>query len=520
LPSVSASESVVAEEDAARTAGSADADLRQAWRVLAIVCLASLMSGLSSSALNISLPTIVRSLHATSAEASWILLASMLTNTVLLLVFGRLADAVGRRQMYLAGIAIFTAGSLGAGFAPTVWMLIGCLVVQAIAGAMLITNSASLVTMSFPGRLLGVGFGLYLASFSVAQLLGPSVGGLIAAHLGWRWDFWVNVPLGAVAWVGAFLVLRRTPRSSERVHLDPVGNLLVLVGLGSLLLALSEVGTLGWTSPWILAGVGVFVVATAAFLYVEQRSTHPVVDLASFREPLIGYGVLAGFLGTMSRFAVVLLVGLYFQAARGDSAGAAGLKVLPLSAAAIVGSSGAGLLLRRYRAHAVAIGSTAVTMLGLVMLLLVLSPTTPYWLMVVATVAVGLGSGSFIPSNSTGMLEALPLDRVGITNAVRIMSQNAGIVITTALSLTIISTPLAGSMRQDIFDGTLADVGSSAVTGLITGYRWALALMLVTSVLCVWATLAGRRAASPASRHVVPVPCVSGNEVRQEEMST
>lgn len=499
--------------------GGAEPDLRQAWRVLAIVCLASLMSGLSGSALNISLPTIVRSLHASSGQASWILLASMLTNTVLLLVFGRLADVLGRRQMYLAGIALFTLGSLGAGFAPTVWVLIGCLVLQAVAGAMLITNSASLVTMSFPGRLLGVGFGLYLASFSVAQLLGPSVGGLIAAHLGWHWDFWFNVPLGVVAWVGAFVVLRKMPRSAQRVHLDPVGNLLVLLGLGSLLLALSEVGTLGWTSPWILLGVVVFALAAVAFLYVEKRSAHPVVDLAAFREPLIGYGVLAGFLGTMSRFAVVLLVGLYFQAARGDSAGTAGLKVLPLSAAAILGSSGAGLLLRRYRAHAVAIGSTVVTMVGLVMLLIVLSPTTPYWLMVVATVAVGLGSGSFIPSNSTGMLKALPLERVGITNAVRIMSQNAGIVVTTALSLTIISAPLAGSMRHDIFEGTLSGVGSGAVGELITGYRWAIALMLLTSVLCVWATLAGRRATNPAARAAIVAPRVSIDRCGQEELS-
>lgn len=513
MPSASASEP--ADDD-----GTAGPDLGRAWRVLAIVCLASLMSGLSSSALNISLPTIVRSLHASPGQASWILLTSMLTNTVLLLVFGRLADVVGRRQMYLTGIALFTAGSLGAGFAPTVWVLIGCLVVQAVASAMLLTNSASLVTMSFPGRLLGVGFGLYLASFSVAQLLGPSLGGLIAARLGWHWDFWFNVPLGVVAWVGAFAVLQRAPRSGERVHLDPVGNLLVLVGLGSLLLALSEVGTLGWTSPWILLGVGAFALAAPTFLYVERRSAHPVVDLASFREPLIGYGILAGFLGTMSRFAVVLLLGLYFQAARGDSAGVAGLKVLPLSAAAILGSSGAGLLLRRYRAHAVAVGSTVVTMVGLMMLLLVLSPTTPYWLMVVATVAVGLGSGSFIPSNSTGMLETLPLERVGITNAVRIMSQNAGIVVTTALSLTIIGAPLAGSMRHDIFEGTLSDVGGAAVAELITGYRWAIGLMLVTSVLCVWATLAGRRATAAAGR-AIPVPrlpntgCYADAEMRR-----
>lgn len=483
-------------------------DTAQAWRVLAIVCLASLMSGLSTSAVNIALPAIVRSLHAGSSGASWILLSSMLTNTVLLLVFGRLADVVGRREMYLAGIALFTAGSLGAGFASSVAVLIACRVVQAIAGAMLITNSASLVTMSFPGRLLGVGFGLYLASFSVAQLIGPSVGGLIAGHLGWRWDFWCNVPLGVVAWLGAAVILPRQPRSPERLHLDPIGNLLVLVGLGSLLLALSEGGTVGWSDPRILLGLVIFALAAVVFLRLEQRIAHPVVELAAFREPLIGFGILAGFLGTMSRSAVVLLVGLYFQAAQGDSAGAAGMKVLPLSAAAIIGSSGAGILLRRFRAHTVAVASTLTTIAGLAMLLFILSPTTPYPLMVIATVVVGLGSGSFIPSNSTGMLEALPLERVGITNAVRIMSQNAGVVITTALSLTIISSPLGASLRQDVFEGTLSGVGGTAVDRLIMGYRWAIGLMLLTSAVCVWATLTGRRATRLRAPDAAPVACM------------
>lgn len=517
---MSASEAAPSTDTAPHVEDPTRSDIGQAWRVLAIVCLASLMSGLSGSTLNISLPTIVRSLHASSTEANWILLSSMLTNTVLLLIFGRLADVLGRRQMYLAGIALFVLGSLGGGLASTPWALIACRVVQAIAGAMLITNSASLVTMSFPSRLLGVGFGLYLASFSVAQVLGPSLGGIIATRLGWRWDFWFNVPLGLVAWGGAFVVLQRTPRRTERLHLDPVGNLLVFIGLGSLLLALSEVGTLGWSDDRILGGVILFVVAVAVFLFVEHRSAHPVVDLRSFRMPLIGYGVLAGFLGTMSRSAVVLLMGLYFQAAQGDSAGAAGLKVLPLSAAAILGSSGAGILLRRYQAHAVAVGSTVITMCGLVMLLLVLAPTTPYGVIVLATVVIGLGSGSFIPANSTGMLADLPLERVGITNAVRIMSQNAGIVITTALSLTIISSPLAASMRHGVFDGTLSNAGGTVVGHLITGYRWALALMLATSGLCVWSTLRGRRAARPpASRPVAATTAAASVACGYEEIT-
>lgn len=470
------------------------AEMRRAWRVLSVVCLASLMSGLNTSSLNIALPTIVRSFDATGFQASWILLSYMLTNTVLMVFFGRLADVLGRRQMYLIGVALFAVSSLAAGFAPSVWVLIGWRVVQAMSGAMLITNSASLVTTVFPKSMLGVGIGIYMSSFSLAQLLGPTLGGLITDRLGWSWNFWFNVPIAVVCWVWSYLTLDKVPRSDEPARVDLAGNLLVLLGLGSLLLALSEVGHLGWTNPWIVGGFLVFLLAVPTFVWAENRSAYPVVDFAAFSEPVVGYGVIAGFLGTMSRFAVVLLIGLYFQAAQGDSPSVAGLKVIPLSIAAIIASPGAGLLLRRFRPHTVAVASTAVSLLGLVILFVILSPTTPYWQLVLATVVVGLGAGSFIPANSTGMLETVPYERVGITNAVRIMSQSSGVVITTALSLTIISAPLAAGAREDIFQGTLSQVSDSAVQSLVVGYRWALGLMMIASILCALTTIAGRQA--------------------------
>ncbi|MBO0702973.1 MAG: MFS transporter [Candidatus Dormibacteraeota bacterium] len=470
--------------------------MRRAWRVLSVVCLASLMSGLNTSSLNIALPTIVRGLHATGFQASWILLSYMLTNTVLMVFFGRLADVLGRRQMYLIGVALFAVASLAAGFSPSAWFLIGCRVLQAMSGAMLITNSASLVTTAFPRSMLGIGIGIYMSSFSLAQLLGPTLGGLITDRLGWSWNFWFNVPIAVVCWAWSYLTLERIPRSGEPARVDLTGNLLVLLGLGSLLLALSEVGRLGWTSPWILGGFLVFVAAVPTFVWAEGRSAHPVVDFAAFSEPVVGFGVIAGFLGTMSRFAVVLLIGLYFQAAQGDSPSAAGLKIIPLSIAAIIASPAAGLMLRRCRPHTVAAASTAVSLLGLVILFAILSPTTPYWQLVIATVVIGLGAGSFIPANSTGMLETVPYDRVGITNAVRIMSQSSGVVITTALSLTIISAPLAGAVREDVFQGTLSQVSHSAVESLVVGYRWAIGLMMLASILCAVTTLAGRQARS------------------------
>lgn len=466
--------------------------IRYAWRVLAVVCLGSLMAGLNQSSLNVALPRIVLHFDASAFEANWILLAYMLTNTVLMIFFGRLADVFGRQGMYLTGVVVFLAASVVAGFSPTVWFLIGCRIVQAIAGAMLITNSAALVTSAFPKRMMGQGLGIYMSAFSLAQLLGPTVGGILTTEFGWQWIFWFNIPIGIICFVWGRRVLIRPPRSQEPLRLDLVGNLTLLIGIGMLLLALSEVGDLGWNGPLVIVGLVVFVIAIPTFLTVERRSKYPVVDLATFRDPVVGLGVLAGFLATMSRFAVVILMGLYFQAAEGDSPTVAGLKILPLAGAAIVASPTVGFMLRRMSPRLVAIGSSAVTSVGLMFLMFTISPTTPYLVLAVGMVVMGIGSGSFIPANTTAMLIDVPPERLGITNAVRITAQSSGVVISTALVLSIISTPLPQALRDAVFKGTLSEVSGSGVADLVTGYRWALGLMLVASIGCLITSMAGR----------------------------
>jgi EmrB/QacA subfamily drug resistance transporter len=471
--------------------------VRYAWRVLSLVCLAGLMTGLNNSSINIALPTIARHFDATATQAQWILLSFMLTNTVLMVVFGRLADIVGRREMYLTGVGLFSVMSVVAGFAPSADALIACRVVQAMAGAMLIANSGALVTAAFPRRLLGQGLGLYVASFSLAQLIGPSVGGIIVAGIGWQWLFWFNAPLGGLCLLYGLRTLRRMPRSDEPLRIDVAGSLLVLFGLGSLLLAVSEVGPLGWDSPVIIGLLAVFAVAVPTFLFVERRSAYPVVDLATFRDPVVGFGVLAGLLATMSHFAVVLLMGLYFQTIRGDTPAVAGLKVLPLAAASVVASPAAGFLLKRTSARTLTVASNAILTVGLAILLAGLSSTTPYWLILVSTLIIGLGSGSFLPANSTAMLSGVPAHRLGITNAVRTMAQSSGVVLSTGIVLTVIAAPLPRDFREAIFHGTLSQVSGEAVQDLVTGYRWALSLMIAFSLMSLAVSLVGRRVNGP-----------------------
>ncbi|MQA96798.1 MAG: MFS transporter [Streptosporangiales bacterium] len=468
---------------------------------------------LNLSTLNVALPHVVRHFDAGAVAANWVLLSFMLANTVLIVVFGRLADMYGRRGMYLTGLAVFTASSLLLGFSPTVEVLIALRVVQAVGAAMLLANSAAIITTVFPRRLLGHGLGVYTASFSVAQLLGPSVGGLLADVAGWQWVFWFNVPLGVLCLIWGAFSLRSLPGHGERQPLDMPGNLLLLVSLSGLLIALSLAGDGGWGSPGAIAGLAVFVLLAPLFVWVEHRSGHPVVDLMLFRHLPFAMAYLGAFVNTAARFSVTLLAALYFQSIGGDGAFEAGMKIMPLPLATIVASSMLGPMTRWASARTIASASNVLTIAGLGVILAGMTARPSYTLLAVGFTLVGAGSGVFFSANTTDLMTDMPHNRVGIANAVRLMLQNVGVVLGTALSLTILTAPLEQDDRREVFAGTISDVSSGAVGDLLYGYHWALIMLLVLQGIGMAAALAGwvvRRRPGPAASTTVTGQAGSG----------
>ncbi|MEU9060175.1 MFS transporter [Streptomyces sp. NPDC048430] len=503
-----------------RTGETAEAEqLRYAWRVLSVVSMASILIALGSSSLNVALPDVVRHFDAGAAAANWILLSYMLANTVLLVVFGRLADMFGRRTMYLLGLATYTAASLLLGFAPGAWFLVGLRVVQAAGGAMLLANSAALLADAFPPRHMARGMGVYIASFSVAQLVGPTLGGYLTHRFGWEWVFWYNVPIGLVCLVRGAVVLRRVGGRGGDRGIDLPGNLLVPVGLGGLLIGLSEVGDRSWGDPVVVTCLALFALLVPLFLVVERRSARPVVDVGLFRDVPFALGLLTSFLNAVSRMAVVLLIALFYQAVHGEDPVSAGLKVLPLPVAAMIASACSGMLHSRLAPRTIVLISTSVGTAGLLVLLLEMSVGVGYAPIACGLVLVGVGSGMFMPANTTAMLDGIAPDRIGIVNAMRLMIQNTGVVVSTALAMSLVTRALPAGLRDRVFDGTISRVAPHALGQLVTGYRLALLVMAVISALAVLASLgrprsaddpaeaAGRtRRRSPAPDGVSPPP--------------
>ncbi|WP_336214652.1 MFS transporter [Nonomuraea sp. LPB2021202275-12-8] len=444
--------------------------MRYAWRVCSVTSLGLVLIGIAGSTLNVALPTVVRHFHATPFQSGWILLAFLLVNTASLVFFGRVADLLGRREVYLAGFALFTVASLLAGLSPDVWFLVAMRVLQAIGAAMILANGTVIITEAFPPDRLSQGMGVYMGTLSVAQLAGPTLGGLIAATAGWQWIFWVNVPAGVIAIVWGAVTLRKVPKGPKR-PVDAMGNALVFAALSAIILALSEAGSAGPTSPVALIGAGLFVVLLPLVVLVERRATHPVLDLRLFGGRMLACANLASFCNAIARAALILVVALYFQAARGVDPFTAGLSVLPVPVGMALASPVVGLLGRRVSPYLLSIGGALMSAAGLGTLLLTADPATPYWIIGIGLFVCGCGSGTFLTGNTTQVMGALPSGSLGVVNGFRLMVMNVGVVLSVGLSLSVLGSAVSPEVRAQVYAGTLSALSPVAVGQLMQGFE-------------------------------------------------
>ncbi|MQA93986.1 MAG: MFS transporter [Streptosporangiales bacterium] len=431
--------------------------------------------GLNTSMLNVALPSIVRAFDASAFAANWILLVFMLVNTSLLVFFGRCADVFGRRETYLTGFAVFTVASLLLGFAPTIEILIGLRAVQAIGASLIIANGTVVVADAFPRRLLSSGMGVFMGVLSVAQLVGPTVGGVIADVFGWRWLFWFNVPIAAAACLWGAMTLRRVARG-PREPLDIPGNVLLLGALSALLIAFSQAGSSGFANPVVIAGALIFLALTPVLTLVERRAGNPVLDMGLFRHRSFSLGNVASFTNALPRAGVVLLGALYFQTVESTTALHAAMLVLPAPIAMGVGSVLAGQLARRFHPHRVAAFGALATAVGLAPLAVLITPGLPYAPLAAAFAAGGLGTGMFLSANTTAMMASLPPGRLGVVNGVRLLLINVGMSLGTALSLALMTIFVDQAQRRLVYAGRLATAGPGAMDDLIVGFRFTFAV--------------------------------------------
>ncbi|WP_067908194.1 MFS transporter, partial [Actinomadura rubrobrunea] len=384
---------------------------RRRWQALAVCLVAAFMTLLDVSIVNVALPSIRTGLHASESGLQWIVSGYALTFGLVLVSAGRLGDARSRRAVFMAGLALFTASSAVAGVAPTVGWLVAARLVQGAAAGVLQPQTAGLIQQLFVGAERGRAFGALGAVIGIATAVGPLLGGVLialaGAEDGWRWVFYVNVPVGLAALPLARRLLP-PPRFGERRPLDPVGVLLLGVGVVCVMLPFVQERQWHGAGPWLLLPAGLALIAV--FALWERRHPSPIMDMALFRRRSYALGTAVAVLYFAGFTAVFFTYTLYLQIGLGYSALAAGAAMTPFALGSAVAAAVGGRVVARYGRALVAAGLAVVAAgLGAVLAAVELRPGPDVaWFTAVPLLVAGAGSGLVIAPNQTITLAEVP----------------------------------------------------------------------------------------------------------------
>ena len=431
---------------------------RAPWLAVGTVCLGAFMGQLDASIVTLTFAPLRQEFGASLAGVEWVSLGYLVALVALVVPAGRLSDAVGRKAVYLLGFAAFTVASVGCGLAPTLGVLVGARVVQAVGAAMMQANSVALITTSVPARRLRTGLGVQAAAQAIGLALGPTLGGVLVHALGWRWVFMINLPVGVLALIAGRYLLPRTREHHPVRRFDTAGLVLLAVATTAGLLAISA-GS-GLDVPWYgVVGLGAVAVAGVLGLaWWEARAGEPLVPVRALRDRVVGGGLIAAGLGYLVLFGP-LVAGPVVLAERGVPAGLIGLYLTALPAGFAVGALVGGRLLpRRWgnRARGAAgMGLAAAGQVGVA--LLDGGPAT----LCVGLAVTGLGLGLFMPANNAAVMAGVPRRLAGTAGGLVNMTRALG----TALGVAVVT--LALHMANFGFSSILMGI-SAALAGIVT----------------------------------------------------
>jgi EmrB/QacA subfamily drug resistance transporter len=452
---------------------------RQRLLVLGICCLSLFIVGLDATIVNLALPAIRADLDASVSKLQWTIDAYTLVLASLLMISGSTADRVGRRRTFLVGLVMFGLGSLLCGLAPTVDLLIVFRMLQAIGGSMLNPVAMSIITNTFTdprerAQAIGVWGGVVGLSMSV----GPLVGGALVDSAGWRYIFWINVPVVLIA---VLLTIRFVPESRAAVarRIDPVGQVLVVLLLVGLTYGIIEGREAGWTSPLILACFAVVVLALAGLVFYERRRDQPLLEPRFFRSAPFSGATLIAVAGFAALSGFLFLNSLYLQEVRGFSALHAGLLTLPMAAMTVVFAPISGWLVgnRGPRLPLVVAGC----MLGVSGLILSqLTTGTPTLLLLGGYLVFGLGFGMLNSPITNAAVSGMPRAQAGVAAAIASTSRQVGASLGVAIVGTVLTARLVGPLETGFVSAAqlswyiIAGCGGLVlILGLVTTGRWA-----------------------------------------------
>ncbi|WP_329198422.1 MULTISPECIES: MFS transporter [unclassified Streptomyces] len=420
------------------------------WLPLTAVCLGAFMLLVDVTIVTVALPDMAADMHTGFSALQWVMDVYALALAALLLGAGSLADRIGRRRVYLGGLVLFAAASLACGLATGPAALIAFRAVQGLGGAAMFATTMALLSAAYQGRDRGIAFGVWGAVNGAAAAAGPIIGGLLTEHFGWRWIFYINLPVCALA-VYVTLKAVTDSRDPHAKGLDLPGMTAFTAGAGVVTYALIRAGENGWTSASTLGLLGLGAAAFAVFVLVELRTARPMLDLSLFRSSTFVGVMAAALLLSGAAFSYLMYVSLWLQSVEGMSPVGAGLVVVPLSLASFLVSALAGRLLHGAPARLTIGGGLALIGAGALLQAWMLDAGDGWPALVPGLLMTGAGVGAAIPSLAATAMGAVAPARAGMAggalNTARQLGMAFGIAVLGSLFHAGLADGLAGSGR-------------------------------------------------------------------------
>ncbi len=465
------------------------------WIVFALAATATFMTTLDSSIVNIGLPSIAHTFHTgISGTTEWVIIGYLVVIAAVLLTFGRLADMIGRRPIFLTGLVVFILGSMLSGLAPSLLLLILARLFQGIGGALIFSVNVAMITSTFPLRERGLALGLNMVVVSLGVAAGPTIGGVITQYLSWRWIFYVNVPICLLLLLASvYFYGEHHPQREQHERFDPIGAIMLATGLAALTLGLSFGQEWGWLSAGTLAMFAISLAMLVVGVYVEAHIEHPILNLGLVKNRVFAFANISFMLCMMALFAPGFLLPFYFEELRGFSIIETGLMMTPLPLLLALVAPFSGTLADRLGSRWLSPIGLAIACFGLFLVSQINAQSAP-WDIIWRLAVIGIGQGLFQSPNTRTMMGAAPRNAQGEASGLlatgRVIGQSMSIALTgtvfAALGGAAAGTLLSSPQAQNL---SLTSIHALQQT-FVSGFHTALLVCAAFAALGIFTALA------------------------------
>ncbi len=452
------------------------------WKALIVIAISQLMVVLDASIVNIALPAMQQDLGITDANRQWVITAYTLAFGGLLLLGGRIADYAGRKKVLIVGLTGFAIASMLGGISTSAGMLIAARGLQGVFAALLAPAALSLITVTFTdSKERAKAFGVYGALSGGGAAIGLIMGGILVEYTSWHWTLLVNVPIAVVAVLLAVKYVKESRATGETKY-DIPGAITATLGLVSLVYGITKASTDGWNGTETLSFMGIGVVLLAIFLFIEARSSHPLLPLPILLNSIRGGAYLASFFVGIGLFAMFLFLSYFFQGVLNFTPLTSGLLFLPFSIGVVLSAGIASQLLPRFGPRYVTFAGFCLAVLGL-FIFTHLTASSTYWPNILpGMIVISIGMGLiFVPLSAVALFGVGNHD-AGVASAVLNTCQQIG----GSIGLAFLNTMAAAATTSFIVSNQLAGPTNDAlVHGFTTAFAWSVGILALAGIIWV-----------------------------------